>query len=152
MAHPTKSRQRGAGYIEVLASSLILALSLLAALSLFGFSMTLVGKTGDEGVAYNICRLNIENARQLGFDYHNLPEDRTGTTFYYDNLGQPLNSAPTEGFKAVRTVTSDEMATLGSGGQVPSDDALRTVVVVVTQIPSNQQVEQSGTILARSGV
>lgn len=157
MVHPTKSRQRGAGYIELLASGLILALSLLAALSLFGFSMTLVSKTGDEGVAYNIARINIENARQLGFNSKNadgtlgLPDGTT--TLYYDSLGNnPTSTASTSGFKMVETVTSDKTTILSGGGVVPADDALRAVVVNVYSLPSNTLIEQSGTYLARSGV
>lgn len=157
MAHPTKSRQRGAGYIELLASSLILALSLLAALSLFGFSMTLVSRTGDEGVAYNIARVNIENAHQLGFNAKNsdgswaLPDGTT--TVYYDTLGKnPTTTASTTGFKMVQTVSSDKTTTLGGGGTVPADDALRTVTVNVYRLPDNALIEQSGTLLARSGV
>ena len=151
MAHQTKFRQRGAGYIELLASSLILALSLLAALSLFGFSMTMVGKTGDEGVAYNIARRNIEDARQFGFNYLNLPDGTT--TLYYDTFGKnPSATASTSGFKMVRVVSSDRTTTLGTGGTHPADDAIRTVTVKVYLLPSNELIEQTGTLFARSGV
>jgi len=146
------------GYIEVLVSSLILALSLLAALSLFGFSMNMISKTGDEGVAYNLARQEIEAARSLGFRTFTsggalaLPEGTT--TFYYDSLGggKSATKVPTSKFKVVRVVLSDKLGTLAGGMVVPADTALRKVTVKVYVLPSNEMVDQAGTFLARSGV
>lgn len=137
--------------MEVMVSSLILGLCLLGALSLFGFSMTMVQKTGDQGVAYNIARKAIEHSRELGFDYHNQPDGTT--TLYFDTFGTWPGSttASTSGFKMVETISSDKLATQ-NGVTFPADDALRTVIVQVYTLPSNQLVEQSGTLLARSGV
>jgi outer membrane lipoprotein-sorting protein len=158
MAHPTKFRQKGVGYIEVLVSSLILALSLLAALSLYGFSMNMIAKTGDEGVAYNLSRQSIEGARELGFRSKNpngsltLPDG--STTLYYDSLGknESASSFPNAKFKMVRTVASDKTTTFSGGATIPSDDAIRTITVTVYLLPTNEIVEQTGTFLARSGV
>ena len=152
MAHLTKTKKRGAGYIEVLVSSLILALSLLAALSLYGFSMNMIDKTGDEGVAYNLARRSLEDARQLGFNYLNLPDGTS--TKYYDSVGANENGSTfaTARFRMDRVVASDKMTTVSGGGTHPSDTAIRTVVVTVTDVRNNEVVENTGTILVRSGV
>ena len=159
MAHRTKRKQSGAGYIEVLVSSLILALSLLAALSLYGFSMTLVEKTGDEGYAYNIARRWLEDARQKGFPYTKLPEGTT--TRYYTAKGMDSGGTDPNGssssfadakFRMDRVVISDKFTTVSGGATHPADTSLRTVTVTVTRISTGQVVEQTGTTLVRSGV
>ena len=154
MAHRTKHKQRGAGYIEVLVSSLILSLSILAALSLYGFSMNMITRTGDEGVAYNIARRALENARQLGFKTIDgggnvsLPD---GTiTLYYDSLGADESATKgTRKFKMVEVVTSTVHVV---GTNIPAPDALRTVKITVSYADSGEQIEQTGTVLVRSGV
>ena len=165
MAHRTKHRQKGAGYIEVLVSSLILALSLLAALSLYGFSMNMITKSSDEGFAYNIARLQLEQVRQNGFDpitvsgstkTHTLPDGTT--TVYYDNLGSnPSSSASsTSFFRMVQTVTSRKPDNSGPdlilGTNNPAPDAVRYVTIAVYYVKTGELIEQTGTLLARSGV
>ena len=154
MAQRTKNRQKGAGYIEVLVSSLILALCLLAALSLYGFSMTLVDKSGDESTAYNICRQLLEDARRKGFNSTNgsgtiaLP-DGTTTTYCNSNGGNVQSSKQTDSrFKIVETVTSTKLNSLGQ----PAPDAIRTVMITVYYVANNEQVESTGTLLVRSGL
>jgi hypothetical protein len=149
MVQRTKTRQRGAGYIEVLVSSLILSLSLLAALSLYGFSMNLIDKTGDEGVAYNIARKALENAREAGFSGVNLPE---GTlTLYYDSVGTSEGGTQqsTSRFRMLRTVTSDKHVI---GSTNPAPNAVRSVVIEVSYVGSGDVIERTGTVLVRSGV
>lgn len=153
MALQNNFRRKGAGYIEVLVSTIILVVCLLAAISLFGFSMKLVDKTGDEGVAYNIARKCLEDVRQMGFSGTNIP-DGTVTT-YWDSKGNKLNAAgSTARFILVRKVTSDKTSTTSTGTQ-PADDAIRSVEVNVYYYPTisvNTRIEQTGTILVRSGV
>lgn len=151
MALRTRSKQRGVTLVEILASSLILAVSLLAAIQLFAFSMTLVEKTGDEGVAYNIARKTVENARQKGFPYQNLPDGTT--TFYYDSLGNNESASPFAAakFKVVQTVTSDLLGSTPTG-PVPAPDSLRRVLVQVYRLPDNTLIQSSGTNLSRGGV
>ena len=148
MAPRTKNHRRGAGYIEVMVSSMILALSLLAALSLYGFSMNLIDKTGDEGVAYNIARKSLENARQLGFSGANLPDGTT--TRYYDSLGnnEAGSDFSTSRFRSVRTVLSDKVNSAG----LPAPNAIRSVVIEVYYSKGGSLVERTGTLLVRSGV
>ena len=154
MAHRTKTRQSGAGYIEVLVSSLILALCLLAALSLYGFSMNLITKTGDEGVSYNLVRHSLEDARQKGFSSKdsggNLALPDGTTTLYYDSLGNDEQTAPDTKtiFKLTRVISTDKIDSTGG----PAPDATRTVVVTVFYNATGEKVEQSGTLLVRSGV
>ncbi len=107
--------------------------------------MTLVQKTGDEGVAYNLARASVEDAREQGFT--NLTEGTTTT--YYNTVGKSPTSTPaTTGFKVVRSVVSDKIS---SGG--PAPDAIRTVTVLVYLLPTTSAtIEQSGTYLVRSGV
>lgn len=155
MARRTKSRKSGAGYIEVLVATMILVLSILAAMSLFGFSMKLVDKTGDEGMAYNIARRGVEQARQLGFSGVNLP-DGTYTRYYEavqrandtSYLGEVASPTSTTRFKMVRTVSTDKKNSLGQ----PADNAIRTVKVEVFYYPSNEKIDETGTLLVRSGV
>ena len=151
MARQINSKKRGITLVEILASSLILAVSLTAAIKLFAFSMTLVEKTGDEGIAYNIARRALENTRQKGFKYQNLPDG--STTLYYDSLGNNQASASFTGakFKLVQSVSSDKMATLPTG-TVPADNALRAVVIQVYRLPENELLQTTGTYLARGGI
>lgn len=136
----------------MLVSSLILALSLLAALSLYGFSMSLVNRTGDEGYAYNIARRWLEESRSLGHSYLNLPDGTT--TKYYDPKGGGESDSAFNGarFRMDRVVTSDKYTTVSGGGQHPSDSSMRTVVITVTYVSGGEEVERTGTILVRSGV
>jgi type II secretory pathway pseudopilin PulG len=155
MVRQTKFRQKGFGYIEVLVSTLILAVSLLAALSLYGFSMGMIDKTADEGFAYNLGRQALENVRQLGFD----PVDAGGnhtlldgtTTTYYDSKGGNAAAAtfPTARFRLVQKILSDRLVT---GTAKPAPDAMRTVTITIYYVKTGEQIEQCGTILARSGV
>lgn len=150
MVRRTNFKKRGAGYIEVLVSTIILVLCLLAAISLFGFSMKLVDKTGDEGVAYNVARKALEDMRQKGFSGAYQP-DGTVTT-YYDSMGNKLNSATSlTRFKLVQVIASDKTSST-AGGTLPADDAMRSATVSIYYYPSNQLIEQTGTILVRSGV
>ena len=109
--------------------------------------------------AYNIARKWLEDARQKGFKYQNLPEG--SLTKYYNSKGLYQSNTTTDGsdsnfsgarFKMVRTVTSDKFTVESGGGTHPSDTALRTVVVTVTYVSSGEIVEQSWTHLVRSGV
>jgi hypothetical protein len=161
MAHRTRNTQAGVGYIEVLISSLILALSLLAALSLYGFSMNMITRTGDEGVAYNIARRDIENIRKNGFDpvasgTHTFPDG--STTLYYDSLGgnESSTSSANSKFRLVTTVVSRKPDDSGpdnvQGTNNPAPDAIRYVTATVYYVSTGEQIEQTGTILVRSGV
>jgi len=154
MARRTNNRQRGAGYIEVLVSSLILAMCILAALSLYGFSMSLVDKSGDESTAYNICRQSLEDARRKGFNSTDGSGniallDGTTTTYCNSNGGNIQSSKQGDSrFKIVETVTSSATNSLGQ----PAPDAIRTVVISVYYVSNNDLVETTGTLLVRSGV
>jgi Tfp pilus assembly protein PilV len=150
MAHLTKIR--GAAFIEVLASVAIIALSLLAALSLYGFSLGMTEKTADEAISYNLARKSLENARQLGFSYLNLPEGTTN--LYYDSMGNNPSAAQTSvhKFKLTRAVSSDKYTTLADGTVRPSDTAVRTVIIEVRRIKDTQLLHQVATHLVRSGV
>lgn len=155
MAQLTKKRQKGAGYIEVLVSSLILALSLLAALSLYGFSMGMIDKSGDEGVAYNIARKALENVRQNGFDpidsskVHLLPDGTTTT--YYTSLGisQGATSNSDTRFRCDVKVLTDKLIKSTS---LPAPDGLRAVTITVSYVKSGEVIEKTGTFLVRSGL
>lgn len=135
---------------------LILSLSLLAALSLYSFSMNMIDKTADDGVAYNIARKALENAREAGFNGTNssgtiaLPDGTS--TVYWDSLGQTSSSSATQlmRFKVVTAVASDKLQ-IGST-TIPAPDALRTVTVTVSYKSTGTQILQTGTLLARSGV
>lgn len=151
MTHRTRSSKRAATLVETLVATLILGLCLLAALSLFGFSMSMTEKTGDSGVAYNLARRTLENARATGFRYQNTPEG--AVTSYYDAMGGSASStqASSHRFRVVRTVTSDRFSTT-AGGPVPSDTSIRAVIVEVYTLPENVLSHRVGTHLVRSGV
>jgi Tfp pilus assembly protein PilV len=156
------NKRKGATLIEVLIAALILSLSLLAALSLFGFGMTMTEKTGDESVAYNLARKSLEDARTKGAGYsvpslglrtYFLPEGATVT--YYDANGgsESTTQNANHRFSLTRTTTSDRLATNPSSGQTfPADDAIREVSIVVRKLPGNQVLVETGTVIVRSGV
>jgi len=148
MAQRTKKGNRGFGFIEVLVSSLILAISILAALSLYGFSMGMIDKTGDESTAYTLARQTIEHARTAGFSNAVLPDGTV--TEYWDSNGLNKTNSPVKGttrFKLVRKVSSDKLS-----GSAPAPDAIRTVTVVVYFNVTGEKLEQTGTLIVRAGV
>jgi len=148
MAQRTKKGNRGFGFIEVLVSSLILAVSILAALSLYGFSMGMIDKTGNESTAYTLARQTIEHARTAGFSSTLLPDGTV--TEYWDANGlnkTGSSGAPTTRFKLVRKVSTDKLS-----GAVPAPDAIRTVTVVVYFNKTGEKLEQTGTLIVRAGV
>ena len=151
MALSIKRNQKGATYLEALVASLIIGLCLLAVLSLFGFSMTMVDRTGDAGVAYNLARRSLENARATGFSHTLTPEGTTVT--YYDSMGgnASVTQTATHRFRVTRTVSSDRYSDTSSGPR-PAPDSVRTVVVEVHRVPGNSLIERVGTHLVRSGV
>jgi hypothetical protein len=81
-----------------------------------------------------------------------LPEGTT--TLYYDSVGGQENGSnfADARFRLDRTVTSDKFTTVSGGSTHPSDTSMRTVVVTVTDVRSNEVIEKTGTILVRSGV
>lgn len=151
MAHSTNQKKKGASYIEALVASLIIGLCLLAVLSLFGFSMTMIDKTGDEGVAYNLARRTLENARATGFSHLLTPEGTTTTFFDATGGSQSSTQTANHRFRVRRTVTSDRYSDTSTGPR-PAADSVRTVVVEVHRVPENSLIERVGTHLVRSGV
>ncbi len=150
MAHATR-QQRGVTLIEALVSSLILSVCLLAMLSLFTFSFNLTLRHNRTSQAYNLARHTIERVRQASFKF--APE---GTQVrYYDANGGNESSTNFTGamFRVTQNITSSEYER-DSGGNIVgwADGCLRTVVVTVVLLPSNEEFAKTGTYLARSGV
>jgi prepilin-type N-terminal cleavage/methylation domain-containing protein len=143
-----RARKRGFTMIEALIASALIALSMLALGQLWTFAARVTTDTDDRGIAYSLARLAIETVRETGFT--NTAEG--STTVYYDiNQNTVLSTAPTRRYMVVTTVTSSATVP-GSSPVQPSTDALRTVVVTVTLVPTNTVIFTTGTYMASSGI
>jgi hypothetical protein len=55
-------------------------------------------------------------------------------------------------YSATLVVTSDRFDTVSGGGTRPAQDSIRTVIVTVRRMSTNEVVHKDGTLLTRSGV
>lgn len=146
-------RRRGASLIEVLVATIILSVCLSAILGLASFAFNITGQSDERSIAYAVGRDAIELVRTQGFDYAVGGTGADGSeTFYYDRDGVKLGSSTGAEYSATITVTSDVSETTADGSVRPTDQAIRTVIVVVVRLSTGQEVHREGTMLARSGV
>ena len=145
-----RRRRRGIAFVEVLVASAILAVSLAGVASMWYFSYNMSTTTDTRGAAYAIGRHVLEEIKETGFRY----ASEGTTTLYYDSNGGSASttSSRSSAYQVTVVITSDKFSTSTSGGTVPADDALRTVVLTVTRLSDNTTVYQTGTYLVRSGV
>lgn len=148
--HLRRRRRRGVTIVEVLVALVILAVSLASMATMWYVSYHMSAGTDTQGIAYAVGRHALEEVKQTGFRY--APEGTT--TLYYDISGANESTVGTSAcvYRVTTTITSDRFDTSSTGIQVPADDALRTVVVTVTYLPTNQTAYQTGTLLVRSGI
>jgi len=166
---PKVRRRRGLGRLirgvhlaEVLVASLILSVSLAAIVSMFVFGFKITQRSDDTSIAYNISRQELERIRSEGFKNTIIVRDSGGAvtsrgldgteTLYFGSTGTKLVDSTGAAYSMSITVTSDKLDTVSGGGQRPSDDSLRTVIVTVTRLSDNTVVHREGTCLSRSGV
>ena len=141
----------GLTYVEALVSALVLAVSLMAMMSLWSANMSLTEKHADSTMSYNLGRSMMERIKLQGFAV--VPEGQT--VLYFDaNGGQESDTqSGSHKFQVTIDVISDKTSVNGTTGEVrPSADAIRDVKVTVTRILGNVVQRVTGTILVRSGV
>jgi len=138
-------RQRGLTYLETLVATAIVTVTMLGTVGILLNVGTLTDRTSERSTAMSLARRGIEEAKSLGFA--NLAE---GTiTRYYDvngSGGLTTTTTSTDRFKVATAVTSDALT---SG--VPTQTALRTVIVTVYRSKDNAVLETTGTYLAWGG-
>ena len=112
-----------------------------------GFSVAV--QTDQTGVAYNLGRRAMEEAKQTGFA--STPE---GTAIlYYDSQGGNESATRTSAHAyQVTTVVSSDLTISSSNPVQPTPDALRTVTVTVTILSNNTTAYQVSTYFARAGI
>jgi len=137
-------RQRGLTYLETLVAATIVTVTMMGTVGIFFGVGNITNRTSEQSTAISLARRGIEEAKGLGFI--NLAE---GTiTRYYDvnGNGGATTTGSTDRFKVSTAVTSDAL----SGG-VPTQTALRTVIVTVYRSGDNSVLETTGTYLAWGG-
>lgn len=151
MKQPMSRRQcrRGMALVEVLIAGFILSIALMGMCSLWSFTQVLTIRTDDTGIAYNLGRQAVEQVKMAGFA--GAPE---GTAVTYFDGNQATSTQQAARFRVTCSITSNlvKSGTSGAAGAVPADNALRTVSVTVTQLPTGQVAYQTQTFLVRAGI
>ena len=130
-------------------ATLIVAVCLMAIVSVFGFAYQVTQNTDDQHAAYNFARDSIEQVRLQGF--YNANEGTTTTYYNADHSGPNPTQGANARFKVVTKVLSDRFTTTSSG-TFPAYDAIRTVTVTVTNLATNNQLCKMGTTLVNAGI
>ncbi|HJP83745.1 MAG TPA: hypothetical protein VJ835_09600 [Fimbriimonadaceae bacterium] len=148
--------------MELLVAGSILAVTMTAIVSLFVFVFRVTQRSDDKSIAYNIARKEVEYIRSEGFSNALIVRNTDGTiaskfgdgtrVTYYSNTGAALASSQGATYSATLVVTSDRFDTVSGGGTRPAQDSIRTVIVTVRRISTNEVVHKDGTLLTRSGV
>lgn len=140
--------QGGFTFIEVLFAAALLAVTLmtLGQLWVFGFNMTT--RNDDTGVAYQLARIAVEQTKEIGF--YNAPEGTVTT--YYDVQENVVTGVSVACRYSVVVAITSSSTVAGSSPVAPSNTALRTVIVTVTDTQTGTMLYQTGTYLVRSGV
>jgi prepilin-type N-terminal cleavage/methylation domain-containing protein len=147
---------RGVTFIEVLVSVAILAMSLLAMMSLWAFNYNLTQDHGTQNYGLNLARRVVEDSKLGGF--YALPEGEF--TIYADAEGGIQGGAAQADsqFRVVVTVASDRLFLDQEGNVIgPADNAIRQLTVSVFDLQevtgtTPRLVARTGTFFARSGV
>ena len=135
-------RRRGVTLIELLVALLILGVSLIALVGLWGFGFNVTGDSQDLAVAYSVARQEIERAKNMTYFF--LPE--ATWTSSYDGLGNPTTEADPHFVAAVTVHTF-----LDANGEL-NTGCLREMSVTVTARDQGQAVFETLTYLTRGGV
>ncbi len=137
-----KGMMPGFVLVEALVASLILALSVMAMISLWYFSFGITTKADNVGAAYTVGRHAMERVKLSGFDF----AAEGTTTLYYDHLGG--SESATQGANSrMRVVTS-----VSSQGGYPSYSSYRTVKITVTLLDTGETLYTTGAELVKRGI
>ncbi len=136
-------RPRGVSLIELLVALLILGVSLLALVGLWGFGFNVTRDSQDMAVAYNVARQEIERAKNMSYLF--LPEATWATS--YDGLGHVSTTESPPHFVATVTVH-----TLPDANGELNTRCLREVTVSVTARDQASAMFETRTYLTRGGV
>lgn len=137
---------KGFSLIEALVASLIFTVLMLFVFSALSFYYKQSYRNYNLSNMNLIATQNIEKVKSQG--YSSAPEGTT--TFYCDIEGKisPLNTAA---YKAVVTITSSSLEYRPDGTVAPGNNSTRIVNVVVSDLSSDQSLEQS-TMLVKGGI
>ena len=138
----SRSKARGFTLIEALVATLIMALSIMAMISLWNFTFNLTVKADNVGVAYAVGRHAMERVKLAGFEF----ADEGATTLYYDRLGGSESAARSAQHR-MKAVTS-----INSGLGYPSYNASRAVVITITQLNTGEMLYKTGATLTKKGI
>jgi len=171
MRYPKSAR--GFTLVELLVASLVFAVTIAGALSVWAAATTSIVRTSEEVICAQLARTDIEKAKATGFD--NLSTGAlsggtgtyTGTTtnstyvseFYtqagaFVSYGTSLLSAPPSSayYKLVR-VTSDTNVAKGAGTSYKvTTESTRTIVTTVARVSDNTVMYTMGTVLVKAGI
>lgn len=136
---------------------MLASIALIGVVKLWSFSYNMTVNTDASGVAYNLARLALEDARKAGHLYGLEGDD----VAYYDKGGDLIGRGQDPGsrYRVTTKIISDRFILDSEGNPVVIDgrkqasaDSLRNVRATVQILPSYEVVLVKGCHLARSGV
>jgi Tfp pilus assembly protein PilV len=134
--------------VEGLVASLIISVCIAGVMRLWFYTSSMTQDVDHTSVGYSLVRQGVEVTKATGFWY---TAEGTATLYYDQNGANESKTASGQTYKMVTTVTSSSLETQ-NGVTRPSDNAIRTVVVVVSRVSTGEELSRSGTFLVRGGL